>query len=589
MFWPFDRTDERERFDMKLMTVFLREINAPSHRCRLYRERGTGAFTALVALAALLTADRFGFIDLGKTVRTLPFGGIIPALLLVMGLSRASALLSVDRREGTLPLLLLTHLSGFDIVCGKVLHALATEVLVFLAIVPTLVLPLAAAGFNAPEFALAVLGSLNIIFYGLALGIFASVWADGPKATAVCLLLLLPPILYAGPIGFILPGSGVRRLFTAMDWATPLAALAHLGTAAAGVHPGAYWWNLATSHAIAWGWLLLAGMALPRAVRWQLGWNLERSRSSRRRATSRSPSVAQRARLLDVNPFSWLCNRRRWPSVKMWATLMVPSFAWGALALLTWAGPGVNAGYIFAIAIAMSWALALLAGIPAEAAYQLVEDRNSGALELLLCTPTNEQRIISGIWLDLRRRYLGPLMTVLFLSLAMAIGGYLTQGFGGMLDADDLPTWLVGWLTGIVFLPIMLVSLCWVAMRRALFVRNAGEASAIACFNVIVLPAFGVGLIFSMMGNSAGFGGLFALLGLFLGTVMLRARYARVILFAQLRQAAASRYSPESSRSRLTAWNFVARVATAPAGIRLPNGSTAVIVSLVTAAINRLC
>jgi ABC-type transport system involved in multi-copper enzyme maturation permease subunit len=532
---------------MKLFAVFLREVRAPSELQRLRRERWTAALIAAIALATLSILDRLGDLSFGRAMQGVALAGIAPALLLTIGLSRASTLFSVERREGTLPLLLLTHLTGFDIVLGKVLRALLTEASVFVTIIPMLVLPFCAAGLTTPEVGLALVGSLNVIFYGLALGIFASVWADGTKATAVCLLVFLPLMMYSSPVGFLFPRLGWRAAVSALDWANPLEPMSHIQTVAGGLRSGLFWSRLLSSHVVAWAWLALAGFALPRVCRWQQGRNLGARRRSRFRAKEKLEwqEPDRRAPLLNLNPVLWLCQRRRWPSVKIWFVLILTGASWGTLSWITWAGPGVNVTYLFAVAAATSWALTLLAGIPAEAAYQLVEDRQSGALELLLCTPTSEPRIIRGVWLDLRKRYLGPLVCVMAGAAALGVLGYLTSGFGGMLDEDVLPTWLFAWTTGIVLLPMMLVSLCWVAMRRALFAQNAGEASALAFLHLIILPAFGLGFVSGVLGEHIGLVGRATLFALFALSLILRARRARTALLAGLRSAAADRYSSD--------------------------------------------
>lgn len=531
---------------MKLFAVFLRDVRSPSHLGQLRRERMTSALVAGIGLAALILAEYFDSLHLGKAMRRIPIAGIAPSLLLVIGLSRASVLFSAERREGTLPLLLLTHLTGFDIVLGKVLQALVTEGCAFLAVLPMLVLPFCEAGLNLTGSSMACLSSLNILFYGLAVGTFASVWADGAKASAVCFLCFLPVIVLSSPVGFLLPGRYVAALLAMLSWANPLEAPAHLTAAAAGIRTASFWTPLLSSHVMAWGWLGLAGMALPRACRWEQGRDLGQQKQRKllsAAAKVRQASSSTRTRLLNTNPFLWLCYRRRWPTVKMWAVLGFSSFAWSGLAFLTWAGPGVNIIYIAAMAASACWGIALLAGVPAEAAWQLVEDRNSGALELVLCTPTSEKPIIQGIWLDLSRRFLPPLTAVLVLATVLGLAGYATQGFG-MLETEDMSPWLFGWMTGILLLPLMLISLCWAAMRRALFARNAGEASALSFLYLIVLPTFAFGTILGILDNKISYRGAVVLVALFAFSLILRAHRARAALFANLRQAAADRYTP---------------------------------------------
>jgi hypothetical protein len=90
--------------------------------------------------------------------------------------------------------------------------------------------------------------------------------------------------------------------------------------------------------------------------------------------------------------------------------------------------------------------------VPAQAARQILSDRLSGAFEVLLCTPATPKVIAQGIWLALRRNYLLPVAAVMLLSTVLMISGYVTFGFGGLMDPTDRPRWVIAWSTGIVFL-----------------------------------------------------------------------------------------------------------------------------------------
>ena len=503
--------------------------------------------TLMVALAAERWADGF---SVTRLMRVVPFAALGPVALCILGLNRGANLLSAERREGTLPLLILTRLTGYDIVAGKLLQALLAELSLLLAITPALVMPLLMAGYRWSELVLVMIGSLNVLFFGLALGILASLFINGSKTASCCLLLFSPVLVYATPLGFLIPRGALRECLAAVQYLNPCAPLMHVGSAAGGIRPTAYWIPLLTSHATGWCFCVLAGFSLPRSCRWTAGASTGAGWTrwlNWRSALARALGSPGRQRLLDRNPVLWLAGRDPWPTVQMWLLLIVPSLLWAWLIWLAWAVRGINITIVLVVAAAVTWLVSFVAAVPREACRRLVEDRSSGALELLLCTPLNPEEILRGEWLSLRRRYLLPFSLITALSIAFMTIGYLTFGFGGMLDPEDRGVWLFAWAAGIGLLPCMLAGLCWVSMRRAMLARNAGEASGIALLQVLGVPAFCLWFLYmaSLWAQADLDWRWIALLfvAAFGITPLGCAWYARALILAKLRLAAANRYT----------------------------------------------
>jgi hypothetical protein len=130
--------------------------------------------------------------------------------------------------------------------------------------------------------------------------------------------------------------------------------------------------------------------------------------------------------------------------------------------------------------------------------------------------------------------------------------GYVTYGFGGMLEAEDRGLWLLLWSISLLLLPLSLIALCWVAMRRALFARNVGEAGGIAVVQVTTMSGLILAGI-SMTGRWLGWQ-----LNTFSETLVLNVALAVILVFfawrarriflAQLRQAAVNRYFDHSTQ-----------------------------------------
>lgn len=541
------------------LAIASRDLRAELSSYRLQKGRLVAAAIASVILLALALAERrTGGFSVSRLLATVPLGGMVPLCLVVIGLSRASTLLSVERREGTLPLLLLTRVSGWEIVGGKLAQALVMEATVFLAALPALLLPLVAVGLRGQEIWLVLLGCCNVLFFALALGLLASIFGDGRRMMGWCLLLFLPWTAGATPLAALLPSGRLRDLVVGLQWLNPCEALAHARTAAGGISSGAYWEPLLVSHALGWCFLLAAGLLLPRVCRWQAGtvpalggWKTRWWQQVARRPLN-GPA---RTRLLSRNPVLWLCAREQWPTVQLWLLLVVPGLGWGWLAWVAWAVKGLNLTIVLAIAAAVTWGVSLLFVVPGEAARQLVEDRHSGAMELLLCTPLGVRRILRGQWLSLSRRYLVPVSAVLLTSAGLMLAGYVTYGFGGMLDTEDRGLWLFSWAAGIVLVPVCLAALCWVTMSRALWARTTGEAVGMASLQVLGMPSLALWATYSAI-LWAGWPidwwkAALLLTGAFVLAPGFLSWRARRLLLDGLRQATAHRYS----RVKPSFWN----------------------------------
>ena len=470
---------------MNIFPIFARELRCESS-LRVFRRQRLGvAKVAALAFVIFMLLDRWiGGINLTFFAAMGPFSGIFPFTLLIVALNHAGNLLSIERREGTLPLLLLTHLNGYDIALGKVFQALFLDLILFLAIVPALTLPLLGIGLGLTEILFLTFAIANVLFFGLAIGLFGAVFGDSRVAASWCLLFLLPFVVSSSPFGFLLPTGGVWYWLARFHWLNPCDAVTHVQTAAAGFRPGAFWSSLLGSHAVAWCFIALAGFFLPRASRWQAGANAGAPARKKWRLWKPTFPPALRTRLLDHNPYLWLTSRDRWAAVQLWLWLLFLTAGWGWLAWFTWAVKGLNITVVLVLATASCWFLILTAMIPAHAGRQLIADRLSGAFELILCTPLGVNEIVRGIWLSLARRFLAPLIVVLLFSVTLMTVGYFTYGFGGMIDPQDRTQWLFSWSAGIITLPLLLVSVSWVTLRRAMFARNIGEASGIAFVQV---------------------------------------------------------------------------------------------------------
>ena len=111
---------------------------------------------------------------------------------LFVGVFRTADCLSEEKREGTLGLLFLTDLKGYDIVLGKLAATSLNAFYGLLALFPVMAIPLLLGGVTLGEFWRMVLVSLNLLGFSLAVGMFcSSLSRDERRALVVAFLIVL--------------------------------------------------------------------------------------------------------------------------------------------------------------------------------------------------------------------------------------------------------------------------------------------------------------------------------------------------------------------------------------------------------------
>jgi len=413
---------------------------------------------------------------------------------LLVGLVGAADCLSEEKREGTLGLLFLTDLKGFDVVLGKLAASSCSALYATVSIFPILALPILLGGVTGLEFARVILVATNNLFLSLAIAILCSALSrDERKARGATLLILLfltagLPFLveiiseYPGHAWqefyyvFLLPSPGFA-CYGAFD---PLSRLTVRG--GAGGVGWLFWASVGVIHVLAWLALLAACWILPQA--WQDrplappkgSW---RARMVRWKFGAPQTRCERRARLLESNPFLWLTSREQLKDRLPWLWLGGVGLVWlwvrirepAALEPGLYVLIGVGLHSMFKIWIAT------------EAPRQLAADRRSGALELILSTRLSVRQIIEGQHLTLLRQFGWPTLVVLASDILC-----LLAGLDEVASSRDQPLWILMWLGGMVVFLADLVTLGWLGLWLGLTVRRQGYASVAALGRICLLP-----------------------------------------------------------------------------------------------------
>jgi ABC-type Na+ efflux pump permease subunit len=116
-----------------------------------------------------------------------------------------------------------------------------------------------------------------------------------------------------------------------------------------------------------------------------------------------------------------------------------------------------------------------------EASRQLGADRQSGALELLLCTPLSVHEIVRGQWLGLLRQFGPPAFVVCVADVIFFLAGR-------PFSQNDRFEWLLLCAAGVSVFLLDLITISWTAMWLGLMRRRTGQGGINALVRICGLP-----------------------------------------------------------------------------------------------------
>lgn len=414
---------------MRFLTVADRELRSAARQKATYRTRWLTAVIFFGLLVWLLWAfDGFTNRRAAPTIFNV-FSVLTFLYCLFLATARTADCISAEKREGTLGLLFLTNLNSAEIIAGKLCSTALASVYGLMAIFPMLALPLLMGGITFDHFARAVVGLLNGILFALAAGFLASVLS---KRQFIAVALAMGLTIGVGG-GFMLGAAAADSYSSTRPMAQWLAGLSPLycllaADGARFLGPNHFWLSAAEIAGMALCCLGLTILLLARAWR-------DRPKSVRVwdrlrfwRRLERAPSVqraALRRRMLAINPFFWLAARQP-VSAPVFMCLAV------VLTLITvyvtapfsgrMVGGGVVAKQVLGHLLAWLWTgLAIHALVlyyaAMSASQRLAEDKQTGALELILGTPITERTLSRGLWLAYGRKMLFPALLAVLVHL----------------------------------------------------------------------------------------------------------------------------------------------------------------------------
>ncbi len=467
---------------MVVLPIVTRELLVAARRPAVYRVRLIAAAAAILCAATQwwFQSEFKAPAEIGQTIFSL-LSNIAFLFCLAAGPVFTADVLSEERREGTLGLLFLTDLKGYDVVLGKLAASSLKAMLALLAILPVLSVPLILGGVSFAEYGRVALSLGSALVFSLSMGIAVSAFSKHSRsAFAVTVLFVL---VVTGVVPWLGWNPAARQsngpsVLSILGLFSPLHNLESAFERRYGLD---FWLSLAV---ISTGSLALLGAAAIRLplslketpppvwIRQMANWFLRVTEIWIRKFSS------TRGQWLEHNPVGWLSGRRQLERALCWSAVVVGTPIWITFAFMNqgqwhdWTTVTLTA---FFFQIAIKWLLT------SEATLRWTEDRQSGALELLATTPLTTREILRGQFEGIRQLFGLPVILVSAVELFLLGYGLVTRPF-----------------TREVFLAIATIgifiwdlhTLTWYGTYMGLTRKRANAAFLVTLGRVLVLPWF---------------------------------------------------------------------------------------------------
>ncbi len=489
---------------MTFLPIVERELRVAARRKATYWSRIGAAGIAVAILAAVLWFSRlsggtFGFrAQLGPIIFGI-FSWLSFAFVCVTGIFLTADSVSEEKREGTLGLLFLTDLRGYDVVLGKLFSHSLVATYGLLAALPVIGIAFLVGGVTGGEFWRLVLLLLNTLFFCLAAGVFVStISRDAQRAMSGAALLCGLFIILFPAIDWALAGWNSARFQPILSLASPWYGMKE----ARSLGVSDFWTSLLVVHLIAWTFLALASVLAPRCWQEQAARPTSGagSRGQRLRFGSPAKRAALRVKWLAENPVRWLAGRDLWMGRFLWFVLAVFLIVPGLLALSSHEPRTMlmlaNSGTSYYLLLFKLLLATVASGF-------FVDAMRTGTMELLLVTPLTPEQIVRGRWWALRRTF-GPPLLVLLLLMAGSAALNIDESIRSSLKnntpftTETLTQEIIQAGCSLLSTVSGVIAIAWFGMCMGLITRKATHAVIKTIVFVQVVP--GIALVFVMFG-----------------------------------------------------------------------------------------
>ena len=406
--------------------------------------------------------------------------GIMIFLCNIAGIYLTADCLSEEKRNGTLGLLFLTNLRGYEVVLGKMSVGTIQAVLGLLAAVPMLVVPVLMGGVDPMLVLRMAVVLFATLFLSLSVGIVCSaIFKSSKVATGMALGIMLflnfgPGLIYEilyEIFGRIMV-SGISDIYIfSTGYIYALTCEGGLGLG------GQTDVEFNISMAVVLGIAILSILfAIWKTAR---TWQDQPVKIVTGVVSQKSSNAAhRRARVLDKNPLHWLAARKKFGPGFVWlAFIIVFTFMMivtdGFQYLFGFSNSRYSASGSFLMTL---WVVSTMlkwwmAGAACE---RFRADRGESALELLLSTPLEYQDFARAHQERIRWQFLWPVVLILCLIPFMM----------GLSSDDALKLYIVG----ILMFFIDVWATYFVGMHTSLTLRKPVYSSSLVVLKIHILP-----------------------------------------------------------------------------------------------------
>jgi ABC-type transport system involved in multi-copper enzyme maturation permease subunit len=466
---------------MNFLPVAQRELRVASRKPATYYSRSIAGLTATVISLGIVLVDFSGAIATGSSGQEVFY--ILSTLAYVFVCFEGAVLtcdcISIEKREGTLGLLFLTDLRGYDIVAGKLIPHVVRTFLYVLAAVPASAIAFVLGGISGADLFSMSIALINALFFSAAIGLLVSTccWHDRHAIIigigTVVLLTIIAPI-----IGYAQTAAPAAMSPAWLSLGPSGAFVVALGTGVTRLPPSVFASSFVTSQIIAWTCLVAASCILPRwAAR-------DRAHAPRKAQASSAPVAAKDDD--EAHPEMSSAIRVACGARTTWVlTLVLPSCALAFVSCfvgahpISWADPAMLLGLIMVMHLGLKFIVA------ERSCRALGQTRQTGELELLLTTPFDPHDILRSYALSLKRQLLPPVLSVIAADIVIVAAACRELNMG-----DGVAMTVMYVLEG-VWLIMNLYSLSWVGLYMGMRSRTTAMALQRTLALVVVAPWIG--------------------------------------------------------------------------------------------------
>jgi hypothetical protein len=397
----------------------------------------------LIMLVILMISGFSANPSTGRTLFNLMFA-IGSYLAMSRGLKLTADLFSEERRNGTLGLLVLTGLKPIEIFTSKLLGVLLVAAYGLLGGLPFLAVAFLMGGVQFMQFIGALVFITTVLFFCVAIGVFASVLhRDGSQAQMTGLfivgVLAVVPIVGQWIVPFITGAANPRHWLTF----SPVVGAYEIFNGFTAGWMGYFWSNIVVTLSYTILALLAGAMVLHRTWRDPVE-VIEPARSPHRwrawLAGGKRWQQRLRRELKAGNPLCWRAARNSAPVVMAWVFTSLALSVWIGGSLIfgaDWSSGGNFLLTSIVLHLGLNWALA------SAGARWLAEERQSGGFEILLSTPVTPRQVVIGQRRALLLQFWSVLRLIFSLDLALCLAGVMIREWKPYPLVNYLTVWIL--------------------------------------------------------------------------------------------------------------------------------------------------